>query len=124
MKKRAFLIDDDKNIVELFKYILEREGFEVVVSYDGGEAAKKIQEVKPDVVILDLMLPNQGGFQILKILQKDPETEKIPVMVITGKFTDGTTYDFVKSQSNVKGYYPKPIDPAVFALEVKKVLGG
>lgn len=124
MNKKAFVVDDDPHIVELFKHILLRENLEVFTALDGKEALKKIPEVEPDIIILDLMLPKQGGFEVLKTLAQNENTKNIPVLIITGKFTDGTTYNFVKSQPNVKGFYSKPIDPAVFAIDVKKILGG
>lgn len=124
MNKKAFVVDDDPNIVELFKHILEKENLEVFTALDGEEALKKIPAAKPDIIVLDLMLPKQGGFQVLKSLQQNENTKNIPVLIITGKFADGTTYDFVKSQPNVRGFYSKPIDPAVFAVDVKKILGG
>ncbi|MBN1383717.1 MAG: response regulator [Elusimicrobia bacterium] len=124
MGKKAFIVDDDATIVELFKHILTRENLEVSEAYDGEEALKKIPEAKPDIIILDLMLPKQGGFQVLKELRQNEITKSIPVMIITGKFSDGTTYEFLRSQPNVKGFYSKPIDPAVFALDIKKVLEG
>ena len=70
------------------------------------------------------MLPTNGGFAILKTLQKNETTKNIPVLVISGRFTDGTTYDFINSQPNVKGFTSKPIDPSIFILEIKKIFGG
>ncbi|OGS44398.1 MAG: hypothetical protein A2539_02070 [Elusimicrobia bacterium RIFOXYD2_FULL_34_15] len=124
MNRKAFVIDDDKNIVELFKYTLEKDGFSVVSACNDLDIEKRILEEKPDIIILDLMLPTNGGFAILKLLQKNETTKEIPVMVISGRFTDGTTYDFIQSQPNVKGFSSKPIDPSVFLLEIKKIFGG
>ncbi|HAM38206.1 MAG TPA: hypothetical protein DCP53_02235 [Elusimicrobia bacterium] len=124
MNKKAFVIDDDKNIIELFKYTLEREGFIVASAFNDIDIEKKILDEKPDIVILDLMLPTNGGFAILKTLQKNETTKNIPVLVISGRFTDGTTYDFINSQPNVKGFTSKPIDPSIFILEIKKIFGG
>ncbi|OGS35434.1 MAG: hypothetical protein A2474_06730 [Elusimicrobia bacterium RIFOXYC2_FULL_34_12] len=124
MNKKAFVIDDDKNIIELFKYTLEREGFTVASAFNDIDIEKKILDEKPDIVILDLMLPTNGGFAILKTLQKNETTKNIPVLVISGRFTDGTTYDFINSQPNVKGFTSKPIDPSIFILEIKKIFGG
>lgn len=124
MNKKAFIVDDDPNIVELFRHILEKENLEVFTALDGDEALEKIPVAGPDIIILDLMLPKQGGFQVLKSLQQNENTKNIPVLIITGKFADGTTYDFVKSQPSVRGFYSKPIDPAIFAVDVKKILGG
>lgn len=123
-KKKAFIVDDDANIVELFKHILTREGLDVSVAFDGADALKKIPEINPDIVILDLMLPQKGGFQVLKELYQNENTKSIPVVIITGKFSDGTTYEFLRTQPNVKGFYSKPIEPAVFAMDIKKILEG
>ncbi|MEW6555785.1 MAG: response regulator [Elusimicrobiota bacterium] len=122
VSKKVLVVDDDENIVELFKHILSRENLTVFVAYDGTEALLKVENLKPDIIILDLMLPKQGGFQVLKNLQQNETTKEIPVMIITGKFTDGTTYEFLKSQPNVKGFYSKPIDIANLVLDIKKVL--
>ena len=124
MNKKAFIVDDDPSIVELFRHILEKENLEVFTALDGEKALKEIPKVEPNIIILDLMLPKQGGFEVLKSLQQNESTENIPVIIITGKFTDGTTYDFVKSQPNVKDFFSKPINPSVFAVSVKKILVG
>ncbi|MDD5688153.1 MAG: response regulator [Elusimicrobia bacterium] len=121
---KVFIIDDDVSVMELFKHILEVDDIHTSVAYNDEEVMKKIPEIKPDLMIIDLMMPKKGGFHLLKELQQDEIAKSIPVIVVSGKFVDGTTSDFLQQQPNVRGFYTKPIDPVGFMLGVRKVLGG
>jgi CheY-like chemotaxis protein len=121
---KVFIVDDDVSVVELFKHILEVDDINTFVAYSDEEVMKKIPEIKPDLMIIDLMMPKKGGFHLLKELQQDEIAKSIPVIVVSGRFVDGTTYDILKQQPNVKAFYTKPIDNVGFMLGIRKVLGG
>lgn len=84
MVKRVLIVEDEPNIVESLRFLLEREGLEVAVQSDGGMAIESVQTGQPDLVILDVMLPNRSGFDILRDLREMQGT--IPkVMILTAK---------------------------------------
>ena len=82
MDKKILVVDDEKSIADIVKFNLEKEGYTVDLAYDGEEAVKKVYEVLPDLVLLDIMLPKKDGFQVLREIRKE---FKIPVLMLTGK---------------------------------------
>ena len=80
---KIILVEDDDFLIDVYKVKLEKEGFEVEVIKDGAKAFERIKEVKPAVVLLDIVLPNLDGREILKILKNDPETKNIPIIVLS-----------------------------------------
>jgi len=83
MAKKILIVEDDKFLRELIARKLKTEGYEVLEAIDGEEGLKKIKEAKPDLVLLDLILPGIDGFEVLEKKKEDPEIEKIPVMVLS-----------------------------------------
>lgn len=83
MGKRVLVVDDESNIVDILKFNLEREGYEVLCAYDGGEALEKARNEAPDLVLLDVMLPVMDGFSVLEEIRK---TDKLtPVIMLTAR---------------------------------------
>jgi PAS domain S-box-containing protein len=82
---RVLIVDDEPTVVELFSSIIKQEGYEPVGAYGGKEAVEKIMNVHPDAIILDLMMPQFTGFEVIKVLKENPETIDIPVIVCTAK---------------------------------------
>ncbi len=82
---RVLLIEDEMNISEAIRFILSRDGYEVVAVHDGAMAVSAVQDASPDLVILDLMLPNMSGLEILTSLRANPQTADLPVMMLTAK---------------------------------------
>ncbi|MGU9958365.1 MAG: response regulator transcription factor [Arenicellales bacterium WSBS_2016_MAG_OTU3] len=93
MGKKILVAEDEPYITESLSFVLNHAGYQVLTESDGAEVVKKIRRLRPDVVILDLMLPNKNGFEILKQLKSDDELKQIPVMVLTakGQHEDRTT---------------------------------
>ena len=85
MTARVLLIEDEPNISEAIRFILSRDGCEVTALADGAVAVAAVRASKPDLVILDLMLPGLSGLEILAQLRADPETQSLPVMMLTAK---------------------------------------
>lgn len=85
MSKKILVVDDEKDIVEIISMYLEREDYTPIAAYDGIEAFQKIISQKPDLVILDIMMPKLDGHSLNIKLKEYPETKDIPVIVITGK---------------------------------------
>lgn len=85
MGKRVLLIEDEPNIVEAIRFLLSREGFVVDTHTDGDTALSEIQARHPDMVILDVMLPNRSGYDILRDLRAKAETSGLPVLMLTAR---------------------------------------
>src|SRR3972149_7448662 len=84
MNKIILVVDDEKDIVELVAYNLEREGYQIAKAYDGHQALRYLRENQPDLVILDLMLPGISGLEICRLIRKKPETEGFLIFLLTG----------------------------------------
>jgi DNA-binding response OmpR family regulator len=85
MAKRVLLIEDEPNIIEAISFILSRDGWTVHTHADGETAMTKVRATPPDLIILDVMLPGRSGFDILRDLRADPETQATPVMMLTAR---------------------------------------
>ncbi len=83
--KSVLLIEDEPNIIEAIRFILEQDGWTVDTHSDGADAVERTAEVKPNVVILDLMLPNKSGFDILRDLRATPDFADLPILMLTAK---------------------------------------
>ncbi len=88
--KKILVVEDDKFLVNVLLSKLQKEGFEVVHAFDGEEALAKVREKKPDLILLDLILPVKDGFDVLKELKEDGATKNIPVIILSnlGQETD------------------------------------
>jgi len=82
---KILIVDDEKDIVDLIAYNLEKEGFFTVKAYDGDSALQIIRTKKPDLIILDLMLPKMNGLDVCKSVRRDPETAGLPIIMLTAK---------------------------------------
>jgi two-component system alkaline phosphatase synthesis response regulator PhoP/two-component system response regulator VicR len=119
MAKKILAVDDEKAIVRLVQVNLEREGYQVVTAYDGREALEKVASERPDLVVLDVMMPYMDGFEVLQQMKKDPETRDIPVIMLTAKAQDADV--FRGWQSGVDCYLTKPFNPMELKAFVKRV---
>ena len=85
MTKRVLLADDEPNIVESLRFLLERAGFDVLVATDGRQALDTALQEKPDVLVLDLMLPELDGYEVLRQLRANADSASLPVLMLTAK---------------------------------------
>jgi two-component system alkaline phosphatase synthesis response regulator PhoP len=111
------LIEDEKNIVELVKYNLEREGFRVLTAIKGNAGLAMALKEKPALVILDLMLPELGGLDICKTLKHNDKTCNIPVIMLTAKSTE--TDKVVGLELGADDYMTKPFSPRELVARIK-----
>lgn len=117
MTKRVMLVEDEPNIIEAIRFILSRDGWDVMAHSDGKTAADKVAGAVPDVLILDAMLPGRSGFDILKDLRDRPETAKLPVLMLTAK---GQGKDrAMAEQYGVNKFMTKPFSNAEVLASVK-----
>jgi len=119
--RKILVVDDDESVCELLQFVLTREGFTVNVVRDGEEAIRKTPELKPDLLLLDLMLPRYGGFEVLRQLQK-PETSGIPIIVFTGRYTDRSTQELIRGETNVVDFLEKPLNTVTLTTRIHNIL--
>ncbi|MHB9125889.1 MAG: response regulator transcription factor [Armatimonadota bacterium] len=119
MPRKILAVDDEKHIVRLVQVNLERQGYEVVTANDGKEALQKVEEEKPDLLVLDVMMPYQDGVEVLQTLRRNPETANIPVVMLTAKAQDADV--FRGWQSGVDAYLTKPFNPMELISFVKRI---
>ena len=118
-KKKILVVDDERHIVRLVQVNLEKAEYEVLTAYDGVEALEKVAADKPDMIVLDVMMPRMNGFDVLKKLQADPETQEIPVIMLTAKAQDA---DIFKGwSSGVSSYLTKPFNPMELLVFVQRI---
>ncbi|MCU0571744.1 MAG: response regulator transcription factor [Syntrophobacteraceae bacterium] len=119
-KMKIVVVEDDKDILQLLAYNMQASGFEVLTSRDGFEALTVVRQSAPDLVILDLMLPNLDGFEVCKELKRDPETKHIPILMLTAR---GEEVDrIVGLELGADDYVVKPFSPRELILRVRAIL--
>ncbi len=96
MKKKILLVEDEEIILNLLQKKLTQEGYEVSVARDGEESLKIMMQLRPDLVLLDIIMPKLGGFEVMEEMQKEPELKKIPVIVVSNS---GQPVEIDKAQS-------------------------
>src|SRR4051794_19425475 len=119
MAKKILAVDDERHIVRLVEVNRQRAGYNVVTAFDGKEALEKVKSEKPDLVVLDVMMPYMDGFEVLKNLKADPSTAEIPVIMLTAKAQDADV--FRGWQSGVDCYLTKPFNPMELLTFVKRI---
>ncbi len=128
MEKRAkiLLVDDDVDFVDATKTILEsRPYYEVIVAYEGNEAIQKAREEKPDLILLDIIMPVKDGFSAAEQLKKDPALSKIPVIMLTSFSTTGQKTSIPRSRGfelETEDYMEKPVSPEELLVTVDRYL--
>ena len=119
--KRILCIEDEPDMIELIRLILSRHGFEVSGANGGVEGARKIREEMPDLVLLDIMMPDMDGWEVYQQIKADEKTKDIPVVVVTAK---AQNIDKVLGLhiAKVDDYISKPFTPDDLLESVKKVI--
>ncbi|HZL65472.1 MAG TPA: response regulator [Thermoleophilia bacterium] len=118
--QHVLVVDDERDILELVKYNLDKEGYHVTVVETGEEALAAARTKMPDVVVLDLMLPGVDGLEVCRRLKSDPRTQGIPIVMLTAK---GSEADIVAGlELGAADYVTKPFSPRVLVARIKAVL--
>lgn len=120
MPKKILAVDDEKHIVRLVQINLLKEGFEVVTASNGREALEAVAQHKPDLIVMDVMMPEMDGFAALHQLKENPETAAIPVIMLTAKAQDADV--FKGWQSGADLYLTKPFNPSELITFVRRIL--
>ncbi|MHC4970035.1 MAG: response regulator [Planctomycetota bacterium] len=148
MAKQVLVVDDDRNTVKFLSVLLSEHGYEPVPAYDGTEGLQKVEQSRPDLVVLDVMMPKKSGFVLFRQLKQDPQYTDIPVLMLTGvtgvleelEAQDGDTFerpydslraalkqkiDEMREEGLIKPemFMDKPVDPDSFIMKVRELLG-
>lgn len=120
MTKKVLIVDDEPNIVISLEFLMKKEGYEVTVARDGQEAVERIQADRPDLVVLDVMMPKMNGFEVCETIRKDPGLNDIRILMLTAK---GREAEVNKGLSlGADAYMPKPFSTHELVDKAKGLL--
>lgn len=123
MPKKLLLIEDEKYLFEMYKMKLEQEGYEVVAALDGEEGMKVAQKEKPDLILLDLVLPKMNGYEFLKKIRQDPKLKKIKIYILSNLGQDEEIDQGFKDGAD--GFMLKTnLTPGQLMENIKKIFAG
>ena len=120
MAEKILIVDDDATMVNLLSTILEIDGFETQKALSGKEAFEILTEGLPDLVLLDIMMPEMDGFEVLARLRSDPVTKKLPIIVLTARTDDKDVFEGWRTGADE--YVTKPFDPRKLVKTIRIVL--
>ena len=120
MAQRILVVDDDKQIVRLVSSYLEQAGFALFTAYDGDEAMRVIRRERPDLIVLDLMLPKHDGYEITKWLRGDQTLASTPILMLTARVEDGDK--ILGLELGADDYLTKPFNPREVVARVRAIL--
>jgi CheY-like chemotaxis protein len=124
-KAKILLVDDDADFVESTRTVLESKPYDVIVAEHGDQALRKAREAKPDLILLDVIMPVEDGFTAAELLKKDKELARIPVLMLTSYSQKGSGTAIPRSRGlslDAEDYIEKPISPQNLLATVAKHL--
>jgi len=118
--KRIMIVDDERDLVETLTYRLEASGYTVLTAHDGEEGLEKAREEKPDLILLDVMMPKMDGYHVCRLLKFDEELKDIPIIMLTarGQEQDRKT----GTDSGANDYVTKPFESSDLLKKIKEYL--
>lgn len=120
MPAKILVVDDERDLVQLISYNLRRAGFDPLPAYDGASALRRVQEDRPALVVLDVMLPDVSGLDVCRQLRADPDLAGLPVLMLTAR---GEEEDRIRGlEVGADDYLSKPFSPRELVLRVQAVL--
>src|SRR5574341_1102419 len=120
MSHRILVVDDDKAIVRLVQSYLEKEGMRVLTAYDGEDAMRVIRVERPDLIVLDLMLPKKDGIEVTRWLRADKDLAATPVLMLTARVEDADKIQGLELGAD--DYLTKPFNPREVVARVRAIL--
>lgn len=120
-EKLILIVDDDETVRGFLEMSASLQGFRVLTAVDGLDAAAKLESQVPDLIITDLMMPGQGGYEFLRSLQ-GTASGRIPVFVVTGSALDDSTIKMIRAEANVVEFVAKPVKMAKFTAALHRTL--
>ena len=116
---RALVVEDEADVAELIRYHLTREGYEVSVVASGGDALKLARETTPDLILLDIMVPQLNGWEVCRRIKQEPDTRGIPVIMVTGRAEEGDKV--LGFEMGADDYVTKPFSPRELVARARAV---
>ena len=121
-RRKILIVDDERYILHILDFSLGAEGYEVITAGDGEQAVERSRSDKPDLIVMDIMMPKMDGFEACKAIKADPDTRNIPVIMLTAK---GREVDKKRGlDAGADEYLTKPFSPAKLIERVQVVLDG
>jgi twitching motility two-component system response regulator PilH len=123
VEKRILIVDDEPDVVKYLSSLLADNGFVPLSAADGKTGMAAAEKERPDLICMDINMPNESGPRMLRHLKENPATSKIPVVIVTG--VDSKYRDFLAKRKQVTppaAYFEKPIDKELFISEIRRVL--
>jgi DNA-binding response OmpR family regulator len=125
MPKKILIVDDDPDLVEAVTMILESKNYEVAAAYGGIEGLQKAKSENPDLIVLDVMMPDKDGYVVCKELKADPKLKKIPVLLLTAVVSKIATTRYTQQmglETEADDYIDKPVEPDVLVKRIETLL--
>jgi len=119
--KLVLIVEDDEAIMDLLEFVVKKEGFRTEKAMDGEAGLSKAQRLSPDIILLDLMLPKFGGFELMQELQNS-KTASPPIVIISGCYSERFSDSMIKKEFNVRKFLQKPVTPQVLAETLHDIL--
>jgi two-component system, OmpR family, alkaline phosphatase synthesis response regulator PhoP len=121
MKKKILIIDDEKDFVKMVALRIQSSGYEVITAFEGLDGLEKARKEKPDLILLDFMLPKMEGGQICRMLKFDDAYKSIPIIILTAR-SQKQDEEFA-SEVGANAYLKKPFEPEILLGKIKELLG-
>lgn len=125
MAKKILVVDDDPDLVEATSIILKSKHYDVITAYDGLEGLEKARSEKPDLIVLDVMMPEKDGYAVCKELKADPILSNIPVLLLTAVVSHISTTRYTQQmgmETEADDYIDKPVEPQELVARVQALL--
>jgi two-component system alkaline phosphatase synthesis response regulator PhoP len=116
---RVLIVEDEADVTELIRYNLVKDGYEVVTAANGTDALKRARDTRPDVILLDVMVPQLNGWEVCRRLRQDPETQSIAVIMVTGRAEEGDKV--LGFELGADDYVTKPFSPRELVARIRAV---
>ena len=117
---KVLVVEDERDVAELIRFNLAREGYEVVVTHTGADALKQVRDSRPDIILLDIMVPQLNGWEVCRRLKQDATTGTIPVIMVTGRVEEGDKV--LGFEMGADDYVTKPFSPRELVARVRAVV--
>jgi two-component system alkaline phosphatase synthesis response regulator PhoP len=125
MAKKILIVDDDSDFVEAVNMILNSKEFEVVTACNGREGLKKVKTERPDLIVLDVMMPEKDGYTVCRELKSDPQWNHIPILLLTGVVSHISTTRYTQEmgmETEADDFLDKPVEPEVLVKRIEALL--
>ena len=123
---KILIVDDDPDLVEAVTMILESKSYDVIAAYGGNEGLEKAKTEGPDLIVLDVMMPDKDGYVVCKELKADPKYREIPILLLTAVVSKISTTRYTQQmglETEADDYIDKPVEPAELVKRIEVLLG-